>query len=84
MNEAKVFKTLLQLYFITNTVQGSFLTLFRMGLFGTAHRWGMAKKTPFPKIRRKYSKMMNLDTGIPLPKEIQKIYKPCDTPFELC
>ena len=49
------------------------LTLFRMGLFGTAHGWGeWAKRFSFPKICHTYPKMMKTDA---LPKEDPEIYK---------
>ena len=43
-----------------------------MGFFGAAHGWGMAKKSPLPKICHTYLKMMKLGTVIPYPKEIRK------------
>ena len=52
---------------------GISLTLFRMGFFGAAHRWGRAKKTSFlPKICHTYPTMMKLGTVIPYLKKIQK------------
>ena len=47
------------------------LTLFRMGLFGTAHGWG-AKKATLPKIYYTYPAMMKPGTFIPYLKKIQK------------
>ena len=45
------------------------LTLFRMGIFGAAHGWGVCKKVPFPKICHTYPTMLKLD----IPKEDPKI-----------
>ena len=61
------------------------LTLLMMGLF----IWGCSliggtKKVPFHKKCLTYPTMMTLDTVIPHPKKIQKIYKSRDTPFEFC
>ena len=55
----------------------SILTLFRMGFFGTAHRWGggAAFWAPLPKIRHTYRTMMKLGTVIPYLRNIQKMYK---------
>ena len=50
------------------------LTLFRMGIFGAAHRWG-GKETPLPKICHTYPTMMKPGTVIPYLKKIQKIYE---------
>ena len=47
------------------------LTLFRMGYFGAAHRWGGDKKTP------------SLGKVTAYPKKIQKIFKSCDTSWVL-
>ena len=60
------------------------LTLFSMGLFGTAHRRGEAKKPPLPKICHTYPTMMKVDTVIPCLKKNQKPYKSRDTLLELC
>ena len=61
-----------------------FLTLFRMGFFGAAHGWGGGKKIPLPKICHTYPTAMKLDTVIPYPKKIQKIYESRDTLLEFC
>ena len=45
--------------------------------------WG-TKKVPLPKICLTYPTMMTLDTVIPYPKKIQKIYKSRDAPLEFC
>ena len=60
------------------------LTLFRMGIFGAAHGWGGGKKTPLPKICRRYPTKMKLDTVIPYLKKIQKIYESRDISPEFC
>ena len=60
------------------------LTLFRMGLFGTADRWGAKSPPPPLKICHTYPAMMKLGTVIPCLKDIQKIYESRDTPLELC
>ena len=49
-----------------------------------AHRWGVAKKAPLPKICHTYPTMMKLGTVIPYLKKIQKIYESCDTPLDFC
>ena len=59
------------------------LTLFRIGIFGAAHRWG-AKRPPLPKIWHTYPTMMNLGTVIPYLKKNQKIYQSRDTHPEFC
>ena len=48
------------------------LTLFRMGLFGAAHRWmgGGANRPPLPKICHTYPTMMKFDIVIPYLKNI--------------
>ena len=51
------------------------LTLFRMGIFGTAHGWGVVKKVPLPKICHTYPTMMKLSTFVPYLKKIQKVYE---------
>ena len=49
-----------------------FLTLFRMGFFGAAHKWGGGQKgPPLPKICRKYPTMMK-QQSYTLPKEDPK------------
>ena len=60
------------------------LTLFRMGFFGAAEEWGVAKRAPLPKICHTDPTMMKLVTVIPYPKKIQKIYDSHDTPLEFC
>ena len=50
------------------------LTLFRMGIFGAAHRWRGGrggKKAPLPKISHTYPTMMKLGS-YSLPKEDPK------------
>ena len=59
------------------------LTLFRMGLFGTAQGWGR-QKAPLPEICHTYPTMMKPGTVIPYLKKIKKIYESCDTPLEFC
>ena len=54
------------------------------GLFRGCSRMGGAKKAPLPKICHTYPTMMKLDTVIPYPKKIQKIYESRDTPLEFC
>ena len=62
------------------------LTLFRMGIFGAAHGWGVGgtKSPPLLKISHIYPTMMKLGTVIPYLKKIQKIYESPDTPLDLC
>ena len=63
----------------------SMLTLFRMGLFGAAHRWGSGQKGPLlPNICQTYPTMIILAIVIPYLKKIQKIYESHDTPLEFC
>ena len=53
----------------------SWLTLFRVGLFGTAHRWGGGgggKKAPLPQTCHIYPTMIKLCTVIPYLKEDPK------------
>ena len=46
---------------------------------------GRGQKAPFlPKICHTYPIMMKLGTIIPYLKEIQKLYKSCDTPVKFC
>ena len=59
-------------------------TLFRMGIFGTAHGMGGGAKGPLPKICRPYPTMIKIGAVIPYLKKIQKIYESCDTPSEFC
>ena len=62
------------------------LLLFRMGLFGAAHRWAEAKKvSPLPEICHTYPKKMKLGTVIPYLKKTPKIYESRNThPIEFC
>ena len=60
------------------------LTLLRIGLFGAAHGWGLAKRPCLPTICHTYSTAMKLGTLIPYLKKIQKIYKSRDTLLEFC
>ena len=61
------------------------LTLFRTGIFRTAHGWqGGQKAPPLPEICHTYPTMMKLGTVTPYLKKIQKIYEPRDTPPEFC
>ena len=62
----------------------SFLTLFRMGLFGAAHGWEGGNKAPFLKICHTDPTMMKLGTIISYLKKIQEIYKSLDTSLEFC
>ena len=58
------------------------LTLFRMGLFEAACRWG---KTPVPKICHIYPTMMKIITIITYLKNIEKYtYESRDAPLEFC
>ena len=57
------------------------LTLFRMGFFRAAHRWGGPKRPPSLKPVT-HPTMMKLGTIIPHPKKIQKIYASRDTSLE--
>ena len=62
------------------------LTLFRMVIFGAAHRWGGGKKPPphlLLKICHTYPAVMKLGTVIPYLKNIQKIYESHDTPQQI-
>ena len=61
-------KHYLSFYDITVT-----LTLFRMGTFGTAHRWGgIQKRSLHPKTCHTYPTMMKFNTVIPYLKKIKK------------
>ena len=62
------------------------LTLFRMDLFGAAHRWpGRPKRSPdIPKVCYKYPTMIKLCTVISHLSKIQKIANSGDTPLEFC
>ena len=48
--------------------------------------WGEreGKKGPLPRVCHTYPTMMKLDTVIPCPKKIQKIYESRDTLLEFC
>ena len=52
-----------------------------MGLFGAAYGYAV-KEVPFSKICHTNFTIMKLDTVIPYPKKIQKIYKSHEAPFE--
>ena len=70
---------------IIKKFEKGFLTLFRIGFFGAAHRWGEGvQKGPLPKTCHTYPAMTKLDTVIPYPKEIQKLYESRDTPCDFC
>ena len=58
------------------------VTLFRMGVFRAAHRWG--GRSPLPKICQTYPIIMKLGTLICYLKKIQKMYKLHDPPIEFC
>ena len=61
----------------------SMLTLFRMGLFGAAHRLGSGQKGPLlPNICQTYPTMIKLAIVILYLKKIQKIYESHDRPLE--
>ena len=62
------------------------LTLFRMGIFGTAHGWGEGKRSPVPlsKSCNSYPTMMRLGPVIPSLKKIQKIFESRDTHPDFC
>ena len=61
------------------------LTLFRMGFFGAARRWGGGVfLDPLPKIHHTYPTMMQLGTVIPYLRKIQNMYKSRDTSLEFC
>ena len=55
-----------------------------MGFFGAAQEWveGRGGLGLLPKICHTYPTMMKLDTVIPYPKKIQKIYELCNTHLE--
>ena len=58
------------------------LTLFRMGLFGTVHRW--RGKALLPKICQTYPTIMKLGTLPTYLNKIKKKYKSHDTHLEFC
>ena len=68
MNNSKSFK-----------LKSRFLTLFRMGFSGAAHR---PKKSALPTICNTYPAMIKLTTAIIYLNKIQKTNKSCDTPLE--
>ena len=84
MTNAKV--DLLQwfIYVLIKKLLVMVLTLFRMGFFGAAHRWGLAKKATIHKICHTYPTMMKLSTVIAYLKKFQKTYESRDTPLEFC
>ena len=57
------------------------LTLFRMGVFGAAHRWGAGGGGAK---RHTYITLMKLGPVVPNLKKIQKIHKSCGTTLEFC
>ena len=62
------------------------LTLFRLGILGTAHGWwgeGVIRY-PLRKSCHTYPTMMKLGNVIPYLKKIEKIYKSRETPLEFC
>ena len=59
-------------------------TLFRIGLFGAAHRWGGGKKATLPKICLTYPTIMKLGTVIPYLNKTQNVYESHNTPLEFC
>ena len=61
-----------------------FLTLFRIGFFGAAHRWGVPFWPPLPKICHIYPIMMKLGAVIACLRKTQKKYKSHDTFLEFC
>ena len=71
-----------QFFIYTNVTTA--LTLFRMGFFGAAHKWGGPFCPLLPKIRHTYPAMMKLGTVIPYLWKIQKMYKSRDTSLEFC
>ena len=58
------------------------LTLFRMGIFTAAYRWG-PKKDSLPKIFHTYPTKIKLGTVVPDLKKTQKIYELRDTPLKV-
>ena len=60
-----------------------YLTLFRMGIFGTAYGCGRAKRTPLPKVCYTYPTIMKLGTVILYLKKIQNIWITRHTPVLL-
>ena len=67
-----------------NRKHGHELTLFRMGIFGAAHKWRRPKKPP-PSLKSvTYPTMVKRGTVIPYLEKIQKIYESRDTPSEFC
>ena len=60
------------------------LTLFRVGLSGTAHGLEVAKKVSLSKICYTFPILMKLGTVIPYLRKIQKLHISRDTPLDLC
>ena len=61
------------------------LTLFRMGFFRAAHRWGGgggAFWPPLTKICHRHPAMTKLGSFMPYLRKIQKMYKSRDTSYE--
>ena len=57
------------------------LILFRMGLFGAAHRW-VGQRHPLSKICHTYPTMTKLGTVILYLKKVERIYESRDTALE--
>ena len=55
------------------------IDLFRMGLFGAAHEWGVGQKDS-----THISTMMKLSSVTTYPMKFKKTYKSCETPIEFC
>ena len=70
MTNGSVTKEVESLYFLKLSI----LTLFRMGFFGAAHRYGGGggKKAPLPKICHTYPTIMKLGHSYTLSKEDPK------------
>ena len=61
------------------------LNSIKDGLFrGSSQNPVFLGPLPLPTICYTYPTMMKLDTVIPYPKKIQKIYESRDTPLEFC
>ena len=61
----------------------SLLAVFRICIFGTAHRMG-CQKVLLHKMCHTYSAMIKLGAVIPYLKKIQQIYESRDTPLVFC
>ena len=70
--------------FRTRAPKNENLNPIQDGLFRGCSRMGGGKKIPLPKICHTYPTAMKLDTVIPYPKKIQKIYESRDKPLEFC